>query len=169
MTRENMTAEAMGEMSANTQHERHVDPSNRIVDFVAHGSSIVVGVAVAAVVGQPVGWIGFVLPLGPVLVIAAAAAAGAAMPRGARSLLAFTIVSGVVIGGGWLLTHAGELWAPLSLLYPLGVLAFIAGLVNWLMLAASRTWRAWRRWPFDYPWIPDPLARLVGLPADWEE
>lgn len=165
MNRDTMASDSM--MSARSEPEV-VDVARPVVDAAAHGASLVVGVLVAVLVGQPVGWIAFLLPLGPLVVIGVASLSGRA-PRASRSLMAFTLMSVVVIGGGWALTFAGELWGPLSLLYPLGVLAFIAGLVNWLMIVLSRVWRAVRRWPFDYPWIPRPLALLVGLPGDWEE
>ncbi|MEL6893102.1 MAG: hypothetical protein AAFP84_16030, partial [Actinomycetota bacterium] len=143
--------------------------TSRLVDMAAHSSPLVVATVVAIAVGQPIGWIAFLFPVGPLVVTGIAAGIRDAAPRGARSLVAFTFVAAIVVGGGWLLTGVGDLWAPLALLFPFGLLAFIAGLVNFVLVITSRVGRAWRGWAFDYPWIPDRVARLVGLPDGWEE
>lgn len=145
------------------------DPVARGYDVVAHASPLIVAIAAALIVGRPDGWIAFLLPIGPLFVSGIARLAQGRPPRAWRSLLAFATVSAVVIGGGWAITHLGQVWAPLSLLFPLGLLAFIAGLVNFVLVVLGRIPRAVRGRPFDYPWIPTPVARFVGLGEGWHE
>ncbi|MEM1333735.1 MAG: hypothetical protein AAGG08_09780 [Actinomycetota bacterium] len=164
MTRATM----FGDMSRPSASET-VDVVGRGYDLVAHASPLVLAIAASLAVGQPVGWIAFLFPAGPIVVIAVSRGVRGEPPRAWRSLLAFSLVSAVVVGGGWTLTQASGWWPPLSLLYPLGLLAFIAGLVNVVLVVLGRMPRAVRGWPFDYPWIPARLARAVGLPDGWEE
>lgn len=148
---------------------RVVEGSSRTVDVVAHLSPLLVAIVAAAVVGQPIGWIAFLVPLGPLLVAGALRVAGRPRPRGVRSLLAFSALSGLLIGGGWALTEAKDLWPPFAIVFPLGLLAFVAGLVNFVMIVLSRTWRAGRGLIFDYPWIPSAVAERVGLDPELPE
>jgi len=143
--------------------------SSRPWDVVAHSSSLVVAAGAAIAIGQPIGWIAFLFPLGPVLVAALMRLVGAGTPRAIRSLIAFTIGSSLLVGGGWILTQAPSVISPLVFVFPLALLAFIVGLLNFVMITISRTVRAAKGQTFDYPWIPDRLARLVGLPTSWME
>lgn len=143
--------------------------SSRTWDIVAHSSSLVVAIVAAVVIGQPIGWIAFLFPLGPLLVAALMRVVGAGAPRAIRSLLAFTIGSSILVGGGWLLTQAPNVISPLVFVFPLALLAFVIGLLNFVMITVSRTVRAAKGQTFDYPWIPDRLARVVGLPSPWME
>lgn len=145
------------------------DPVGRAYDAVTHASPLLLAIAVAVLVGGPVGWIAFLLPLGPLVLTGVSRLTLGHPPRAWRSLVAFTTVAAVVIGGGWVVTRLGTIWDPLSLLFPLGLLAFVAGLVNFVLVVIGRIPRALRGRPFDYPWIPDPVARVVGLDDGWQE
>lgn len=140
----------------------------RTWDAVAHSSSLIVAVIASVAVGKPLGWIAFLLPLGPLLVVGAMRLTGRE-PRGWRSLVAFTIAVGLLIGVSWLGTQAGEFFSPLAYVFPLALLAFTLGVVNYVLVVVSRTIRAIKFDAFDYPWVPDRLARLVGLPPQWVE
>lgn len=144
-------------------------PTTRGWDAATHVAPLVVAVVATAVVGRPLGWIAFLFPVGPMLVALVMRAAGGTLPRGFRSAVAFAIGSGLLIGVGWLGTQAGDWFSPLAFVFPLALLAFVVGLVNWLMIVVSRTIRAVTFDAFDYPWIPDRLATLVGLPPRWSE
>ena len=153
-----------------TEHTTDAAPrSSRSWDIVAHSSSLVVAIVAAVAVGQPIGWIAFLFPLGPLVVAGVMSVVSAGTPRGFRSLLAFTIGSSILVGGGWILTQAPSVIAPLVFVFPLALLAFVVGLLNFVMITVSRTVRAVRGQTFDYPWIPDRLARAVGLPSPWME
>lgn len=143
--------------------------TTRAWDTAAHVAPLVVAAIATVVIGRPLGWIAFLFPLGPVLVALVMRAAGRTLPRGFRSAVAFAIGSGLLIGLGWLGTQAGDWFAPLGYAFPIALLAFVVGLVNWFLIVVSRTIRAVRFEAFDYPWIPDRLARLVGLPPRWSE
>ncbi len=130
---------------------------------VPHLSSLVLGLIAIAVVGKPLGWIGFLLPLGPLLTAAIARATGRPPAPTWRFALAFSLMCAALIGGGWLLLWAAEPVPALGLLFPLGLLAFFLGLVNFVLISISRSFRAWKAIPLDYPWIPGWLERPLGL------
>lgn len=131
-------------------------------DVAAHSSSLVVAVVLAVIAGRAYGWIAFALPLGPLLVAAAAKLTGRPVPRGLQSLLGFVAVSGLMIGLGWTFTQAGNWWPPLAYVFPLALLVFTLGLLNFLMVTISRTLRAWKGQQFDYPWVPTRFLQLAG-------
>ena len=144
-------------------------PTTRGWDAATHIAPLVVAVLAAVAVGKPLGWIAFLFPVGPVVVAIVMRAAGRDLPRGFRSAVAFALGSGLLVGLGWLGTQAGNWISPMAFLFPVALLIFIVGLVNWLMIVLSRTVRAIKYDAFDYPWIPDRLARAVGLPMGWSE
>ncbi|MFK7920150.1 MAG: hypothetical protein AB8G14_18910 [Ilumatobacter sp.] len=146
-----------------------VESQHRIWDAFVHSSSLILAIAVAVGVGSPYGWIALLFPLGPLFAAALMRAVGAGTPRAMRSLLAFTIGSSILVGGGWTTIWLGDIIEPLAFVFPLALLAFIVGLLNYVMIVVSRTLRALKGQTFDYPWIPDRLARLVGLPDRWME
>lgn len=146
-----------------------LQPTSRGWDVAAHVAPLVVAIVAAVAVGKPLGWIAFLFPLGPIVVGLVMRAVGRDLPRGFRSAVAFSIGSGLLIGLGWLGTQAGGWFSPLALLFPFALLVFTVGLLNWLLIVVSRTVRAAKFEAFDYPWIPNRLARLVGLPPRWSE
>lgn len=128
-----------------------------------HLSPLIPALIGVAAVGKPHGWIGFLLPIGPLLALAAAKALGRTPNPAWRLTLAFSLICALLIGGSWgLLRAAGELVA-LRLLFPFAVLAFFLGLVNFLLVTISRSLRAWKSQPLEYPWIPGWLDRPLGL------
>lgn len=134
-----------------------------------HLSPLVVAVIAAIVVGRPLGWIGFLLPLGPI-----ATAAGAKLARRNpvptwRLPLGFSMVCAAIIGGSWGAMRLGESVEWLTLLFPLAVLAFFLGLVNFVLVSVSRSIRAWKSIPLEYPWIPGWLDRPLGLTPTMKE
>ena len=143
--------------------------TSRVWDVLAHVSSVFFAANIAVIVGRAYGWIAFLLPLGPLIVTAAMRLATGDTPRGIRSLLGFTIVSGAAIGVGWVLIASNEAWPLLTYIFPLALLLFTLGLVNFIMITVSRAVRAWKGTPFDYPWIIRPVRRIVGLGDVWEE
>lgn len=155
-------------MSIKPSTRTATEPS-RALDLATHLSPLAVAVIVALAIGTAYGWIAFLFPLGPLLALALTRLAGAASPRGIRSLLAFTIVAGTMIGFGWIGTQMGQWFSPLSFVFPFALLLFTVGLVNFVMVTVSRGVRAWKGLPFDYPWIPGRIAGLVGLGEVWEE
>ncbi len=159
----------MSSTVTNRSTSTNLRPTNRAWDTAAHVAPLVVALLAAVAVGKPLGWIAFLFPVGPVLVALAMRAVGRELPRGFRSAVAFAIGSGLLVGLGWLGTQAGNWISPMAFLFPIALLAFIIGLVNWLMIVLSRTVRAIKFDAFDYPWIPDRLARMVGLRTGWSE
>lgn len=154
-----MTAASMSETTTN----------HRLWDVVAHLSPAIFAANIAVLVGRAYGWIAFLLPVGPLIVAAAMRLATGGAPRGLRSLLGFTIVSGAAIGIGWVLMASNEAYPLLTYVFPLALLLFTLGLVNFLMITVSRAVRAWKGTPFDYPWIIRPVRRIVGLGDVWDE
>lgn len=146
-----------------------VESEHRVWDAFAHSSALLLGIAVAVGVGSPFGWIALLFPLGPLITAGLMSAVGAGTPRAFRSLLAFTLGSSALVGGGWLVIWLGGIVSPLAFIFPLALLAFVVGLLNFVLIVISRTVRAIKGQTFDYPWIPDRLARLVGLPERWME
>jgi len=143
--------------------------SARVWNAVAHISPLLLGLNVAVVAGKAYGWIGLLLPLGPLLVAALMRASGNGIPRGLRSLLGFTIVSGSVMAICLLSIQLGHRWALLAYAFPLALLVFTLMIINFVLVVVSRSIRAWKGQQFDYPWVFSPVARLVGLPPIWEE
>lgn len=137
--------------------------ANRVVDAVTHGSSLLFVVVVSVAVGRPLGWIAFLLPVAPAAIVGTTRLLGRTPPRGRRSLLAFDLLCALMIGSGWMGTRAGTWWAPLAYLFPLALLAFTLGLVNYVLVTISRTYRAMRGHRFEYPWIPARLAVAFGI------
>ena len=91
------------------------DTGSRLA-VVPHLSSLVLGLVAIAIVGRPLGWIGFLLPLGPLLSAGVAKAIGRAPAPSWRFALAFSLMCAVLIGGSWLLpacvlSRVGELRA----------------------------------------------------------
>ncbi len=120
---------------------------------------IVVG---ALIVGRPVGWLGFAAALGPPI----GAAIGAVTNRDTgpwRESFAFGLVAATLIGGGWVLLQLPGLHSGFLLLWPVALLAFLLGSVNFVAVSLSRAWRATKHEPLDYPWIPRNLGRALGL------
>lgn len=132
-------------------------------------SPLVVAIVAVAVVGQPLGWIGFLLPLGPVACAVAALAVRRAPDPTWRLTLAFTVVCALLIGGSWILLRIAEIVPALGLAFPVALLAFFLGLVNFVLISISRTIRAWKALPLDYPWIPGWLDRPLGLTPTLKE
>lgn len=152
--------------------DRRTDTSSTVSrgwDVAAHASALVVGATTAVAVGGPVGWIAWLFPLGPLFVIGLMRVAGRGTPRAFRSLLAFTVGASVIIGGAWLVMRLGTVIRPLAFIFPLALIIFFLGLLNFSMVVISRSIRAARGQLFDYPWIPDRLARRFGLPDRWME
>lgn len=154
---------------SNKRSTRTATEPNRTLDVATHLSPLVIAGVVALAIGTAYGWIAFLFPLGPLLSLGLTRVAGAVSPRGIRSLVAFTIVAGAMIGFGWIGTQAGQWFSPLSFVFPFALLLFTVGLVNFVMVTVSRSVRAWKGLPFDYPWIPNRVARIVGLGEVWEE
>lgn len=142
---------------------------HRIWDVIAHLSTVIFAANLAVVIGQAYGWIAFLLPIGPLIVAAAMRLATGDVPRGLRSLIGFAIVSGGAIGIGWVFMASNEAYPLLTYVFPLALLLFTLGLVNFLMVTVSRAVRAWNGSTFDYPWIIKPVRRIVGLGDVWEE
>ena len=138
------------------------DTGSRLA-VVPHLSSLVLGLVAIAIVGRPLGWIGFLLPLGPLLSAGVAKAIGRAPAPSWRFALAFSLMCAVLIGGSWLLLWASKPIPALGLVFPLGLLAFFLGLVNFVLISISRSFRAWKAIPLEYPWIPSWLERPLGL------
>lgn len=130
---------------------------------VPHLSSLAMAVIAVAAVGRPLGWIGFLLPLGPLLTAGLAIAAGRTPAPTWRLALAFSLMCALLIGGSWLLLRAAELVPALGLAFPIALLAFFLGLVNFVLISISRAIRAWKKIPLEYPWIPGWLDRPLGL------
>lgn len=130
---------------------------------IPHLSALVLGLVAVAIVGKPLGWIGFVLPAGPLLTTAAAKAVGRRPAPTWRVALAFSVVCAVLIGGSWSLLRGAEDFFPLRFLFPLALLAFLLGLANFVLVSVSRSFRAWKKIPLEYPWIPGWLDRPLGL------
>lgn len=127
-----------------------------IADVAAHVIGLLLAVGLGLAVGRPEAWIAVVLPIGPLL-----AAAWGATAAGWREAEAFALVAAAVILTGWLVARSPALWAPLAILFPLGVLLVLLGTVNAVAVSISRAIRAWRNQPLDYPWIPDVLRPLL--------
>lgn len=133
----------------------------RVWSSAAQIAGLVVVIAVSAVAGRPLGWIAALAPLGPLAVAGAARASGQPSPRGWRDALAFSLVAAVMIAGGWGVLRLPEWWGPAAFAVPVALFSLLLGVVNYLAVSLSRTLRAWRAQPLDYPWIPDALARIV--------
>ena len=149
-------------------------------DAAAHCASLVLVVLASVAIialrdpdsdarGVPLGLIAFFTPLAPLAVAGVMRLTGRGAPRGMRSLVAFTLGSGVLIGVSWLGMQAGQVFTPLAYFFPVALLAFVLGLLNYVLVVCSRTIRALTGDAFDYPWIPNRLAKLVGLPDKWVE
>ena len=165
-------ATIMTESTASTSSRRvgrHTTGSNRAIDIATHLSPLLVAAVVGLALMKAYGWIAFLFPIGPLVAWGLTHMAGVPEPRGVRSSVAFSAASGFLVGVGWIGTQAGQWFSPLSLVFPFALLIFTIALVNFVMVVVSRLVRAWKRQPFDYPWIPDRLARVVGLPDLWEE
>lgn len=143
--------------------------AGRVWNAVAHLSPLLLGVNVAVVAGKAYGWIGLLLPLGPLLIAGLMRATGNGVPRGLRSLLGFTMVSGSAMAFCLLTIQLGHRWAILAYAFPLALLVFTMMIINFVLITVSRGIRAWKGQQFDYPWVFSPVARLVGLPPIWEE
>jgi len=128
-----------------------------------HLSALLLGLMAVAVIGQPIGWIGFLLPLGPLITTAAARAIGRRPAPTWRMALAFSLICAVLIGGSWSLLRGANDFLPLRFVFPLALLAFFLGLVNFVLVSVSRSLRAWKSIPLEYPWIPGWLDRPLGL------
>lgn len=124
-----------------------------------HGTGLLLILIVAVIIGRPLGWIGLLAPVGPVV------AAMALRPRDTewRWALAFGSVAAVLIVGGYALIRLPEIVGFTAMFFPLGLLLFLLGTVNYVAVALSRSLRAWRSQPLDYPWVPDALSRAIGL------
>jgi len=151
-----------------SQHAPQTDAA-RVWNVVAHISPLLLGLNIAVIAGKAYGWIGLLLPLGPLLVAGAMRITGNGTPRGLRSLLGFTIVSGGVMALCLLAIQLGHRWALLAYAFPLALLLFTLMIINFVLVTVSRSIRAWKGQQFDYPWVFSPIARLVGLPPIWEE
>ncbi|MEM7272968.1 MAG: hypothetical protein AAF547_07825 [Actinomycetota bacterium] len=136
---------------------------------IPHLSALLVGVATSVVVGRPFGWIGFLLPLGPLACVAVARLLGRSAEPTWRLAFGFSLVCALLIGGGWSLMQAGGSVAPLTLIFPFALLAFLLGLVNFVLVCVSRAIRAWRSVPLQYPWVPGWLDRPLGLTPTLKE
>lgn len=135
----------------------------------AHLSPLAVAAIVSIIVGRPLGWVAFFAPLGPLLVVAAATLAKKPVEPTWRMALAFSIVCAFMIGGSWALMAASNQFPPIAVTFPLALLAFLLGLLNFVMVSISRTVRAWKSIPLDYPWIPNWLDRPLGLTQTLKE
>lgn len=136
---------------------------------VPHLSALVVGIVASLIVGRPYGWIGFLLPLGPLTCAAAARALGRSPEPTWRLAFGFSLVCAVLIGGGWSLMQAGGAVPPLVLVFPFALLAFLVGLVNFVLVCVSRAIRARKSIPLNYPWVPRWLDRPLGLTPTLKE
>ena len=140
----------------------------RTVDSVRaalpHLMGLVLIITAAIALGRPIGWIGVFAAVGPLVGAAIAQATGE--PVAWREAWAFGLVGAALIAGGWLILRAPELHALFVVIWPLGLLAFLLGGVNYIAVSLSRTWRAARGQALDYPWIPDALARAIGLDTE---
>jgi len=143
--------------------------STRVWTVLAHISPLLLGLNIAVIAGKAYGWIGLLLPLGPLVIAGCMRVTGNGVPRGLRSLLGFTIVAGVVMAFCLLTVQLGHRWALLAYAFPLALLAFTLMIINFVLINISRAIRAWKGEQFDYPWVFSPVARLVGLPPIWEE
>lgn len=128
-----------------------------------HLSPLLPALIGVAAVGRPHGWIGFLLPIGPLLALAVARMFGRTPNPAWRLTLAFSLVCALLIGGSWALLQAASEIVALRLLFPFALLAFFLGLVNFVLVAISRSLRAWKSQPLEYPWIPGWLDRPLGL------
>lgn len=137
--------------------------------IVPHLSALVLGVVVSVIVGRPLGWIGFLLPLGPLAAAGVAKALGRSPEPTWRLAFGFSLVCAVMIGGGWSLMQAGGAVPPLVLIFPFALLAFLVGLVNFVLVCVSRAVRARKSIPLDYPWVPRWLDRPLGLTPTLKE
>lgn len=124
-----------------------------------HGAGLLLMLIAALIIGRPVGWIALLAPVGPLV------AALVLRPRHAewRWALAFGSVAAVLIVGGYALIRLPEVVGFTAMFFPLGLLLFLLGAVNYVAVALSRSLRAWRTQPLDYPWIPDVFSQALGL------
>ena len=130
---------------------------------VPHLSALVTAIVAVAIVGQPLGWIGFLLPAGPLITTAVARAIGRKPAPTWRLALGFSLICAVMIGGSWSLLRGANDFIPLRLTFPLLLLAFFLALLNFVLVSVSRSFRAWKSIPLEYPWIPGWLDRPLGL------
>lgn len=128
-----------------------------------HVSALIVGFVASIIVGRPFGWIGFLLPLGPLVCVVAARVLGRTAEPTWRLAFGFSLVCATLIGGGWSLMEAGGVVPPLVLIFPFALLAFMVGVVNFVLVCVSRAIRARKSIPLNYPWVPSWLDRPLGL------
>lgn len=134
-------------------------PPHQLGRAVAHLSPVLLFVALSVVVGRPAIWLAGFVFLAPLAMWAGRISArDDALPAAV-----FAAVAGGMAAGGWILTRLPDLWRPFALLVPLALLLALLGLVNLILVCCSRSLRAWRGQPLNYPWIPDRLAARVGL------
>ena len=136
----------------------HTRQMGRVLDVAPHLAALALGVIVSVLAGQPFGWIGFLLPAGPLLFLVPDRSR-----TGARHALAFALVAAAMIGGGWAITELRSVTSVAAWLFPFGLLVFLLGLVNFVLVSCSRAHRAWTGATLNYPWIPDRLAQALRL------
>ena len=78
----------------------HTSEMTRVVRATPHVAGLVVGVVASVIAGQPYGWVGFLLPIGPLAFVVVDRPA----PEPTRQALAFSLVGAALIGGGWTIT-----------------------------------------------------------------
>lgn len=138
---------------------------DRLMAVAPHVLGLLLITAGAVAVGRPEGWLAVLAPVGPVVAAVLARLTGRWAP-GWRTAAAFGIVAAVLIAGGWTLMRLAGVHNLFLFLFPIALLGFLLGVVNYVIVSLSRGYRAMRGHPLDYPWIPDALAALLGLPPE---
>lgn len=138
------------------------DPARGWVAGVPHGLGLVLVIAAAVSLGRPTGWIGVLAAVGPPVGALGVRIAAGLVPPGWRDATAFGIVIAVMTAGMFGLLRLSR-WIPVvTVAFPAILLVFLLGAVNFVAVSVSRTIRAARHQPLEYPWIPAPLARAIG-------
>lgn len=134
-----------------------------IARVLPHATGLLICAAVSVVVGRPEGWIGVFAAIGPLLGASLARLFSGRTPAW-REAQAFALVIATMTAGGWSLLRLVEVSELFVFVWPIALLALLLGVVNFVLVSISRTYRAARNQPLDYPWIPPQLARILGIP-----
>lgn len=141
--------------------------SERVLGSLPHIAGLVLVIAAAIAVGRPIGWIGVGAALGPAAVIGVARLAGRSPSADDLEGLVFGVVIAFMTAGSWVLTQAPTIHQAFIAAYPVALLVFMFGAVNFVLVACSRTYRSWRGQELDYPWLPGSTReRLATLRED---
>lgn len=150
------------ECSAGQGQQMHT--GQRAARVTPHVLGLLIMVVAALALGRPEGWIGVFAPVGPLVAAGTARLAGRTLP-GWRDALGFALIAGPMIVVGWAIMRAPEVFWLTAVLFPLGLLLFLLGVVNYVTVSLSRALRAARGQTLDYPWVPDRLHQALHTSA----